>query len=150
MSPPPEPTILIDALNLAYWCGRPPSLRIPVSLLTHLLSQGYAARLYFDASAGHQLEHERDAYERLLLQPQWCVVAPSGRTADGVMLREARASGACIVSRDGFRDYRRKYRKLIDDPARVLSGAVAQDRVLVPGLGIEAPLRPSASAGIFP
>ena len=136
--------IFIDALNLAYWCGDPPSLRMPVTLLTHLLAAGHVAVLYFDASARYQLGAEADLYAELLKHPQLCVEVLSGRTADGVMLRQATASGACIVSRDKYRDQRRRYRKLIDDPARLLTGEVANDRLLVPALDLDVPLPASA------
>ena len=51
-----EPTPLatpvwVDALNLGYWCGAPPSLRIPLTALQGLLAQGRPATLVFDASA---------------------------------------------------------------------------------------------------
>lgn len=146
--PQPEPDtrrILIDALNVAYWCGKPPSLRLPIGLLGGLLAQGHQALLYFDASAHYQLPHEAELYQRLIQQqPAHCIEVPSGRTADGVMLRHATASGACIVSRDRYRDYRSRYRKLIDDPARLLPGAVANDRLLVPALALDAALPATA------
>lgn len=137
---------LIDALNVAYWCGNPPSLRLPISLMTHLLQQGHGVRLYFDASARYALKHEAELYAQLMQHPRHCIEVPSGRSADGAMLREARASGACIVSRDHFRDHRRRYRKLIDDPARVLPGWVAEAQLLVPALALAADLPVSAQA----
>ena len=60
------------------------------------------------------------------------------------MLKHATSSGACVVSRDKYRDYRQRYRKLIDDPARLMSGEVKDDRVLVPLLALSAPLPSSA------
>lgn len=132
--------VVIDALNLAYWCGDPPSLRLPIGLMAHLLAAGQRTLLYFDASARYRLRDEAAVYEHLMQHPEHCVEVPSGRTADGVMLRYARSSGACIVSRDRYRDHRRRYRKLIDDPARLLPGWVADNRVRVPMLGLDAPL----------
>lgn len=136
--------ILVDALNVAYWCGAPPSLRLPLTLMVHLLAGGYPALLYLDASARYRLQGEADVYAHLMGHPRHVVEVMSGRTADGAMLRHATSSGACIVSRDRFRDHRRRYRKLIDDPARLMPGAVAQDRLLVPSLGIDASLPASA------
>lgn len=136
--------ILIDALNVAYWCGQPPSLRMPLALAVGLLQRKAPPVLYFDASARYRLEAETGLYERLLQHPQFCVEARSGRRADGEMLRRARAQGRCIVSCDRFRDYRSRYRRLIDDPSRVLSGFVESDRVFVPALDISAPLSTSA------
>lgn len=136
--------VFIDALNVAYWCGMPPSLRLPLVLMQRLLADGDDAALYFDASARHALRHEADLYQQLLQYPQHCIEVPSGRTADGVMLRYARIRDACIVSRDRYRDYRSRFRKLIDDPTRLLPGYVADDQVQVPGLALTAPLAMTA------
>jgi hypothetical protein len=129
--------IFIDALNVAYWCGNPPSLRMPIALMSHLLTGGHQAVLYFDASAKYQLKDEADVYERLMQHPQYFVEVTSGRTADGVMLRHATSKGASVISRDKYRDHRKRYRKLIDDPARLMSGGVVDDRLLVPSLALD-------------
>ena len=148
MRPPPQlahaPPIFIDALNLAYWRGDPPSLRMPLALLTQLLAADREAMLYFDASAPHRLSHEAGVYAGLLHLARHCTVVPSGRPADREMLRRATSSGACIVSKDRFRDHRRRYRKLIDDPARLYTGAVEGGRLLVPGLALDVPLPATA------
>jgi hypothetical protein len=136
--------ILIDALNVAWWCGAPPSLRFSVALLVALLRRGDRAQLYFDASAPHQLSHERDVYEDLLAMTGHVVQAPSRTPADRLLLRHARDRSALIVSRDRFRDHRIRYRRIIDDPARVLSGHVEADTLCVPGLDLVAPLPASA------
>ncbi len=135
---------LVDALNVAYWCGAPPSLRLPLALLHQLLADGHRAELVFDASARYPLAAERSVYEPLLQQRAHGFEVPSGRTADGVLLREARKRGACIISRDRFRDHRRRYRKLIDDGSRLLPGFVASDRLQVPALGLNTALATSA------
>jgi hypothetical protein len=132
--------IFIDALNVAYWCGDPPSLRIPMTLMTHLGAGGHQPVLWFDASARYRLEHEARAYAQLAKHPEHAVEVPSGRPADREMLRRATSSGACVVSRDQYRDHRRRYRKLIDDSARLMSGGVADGRVRVPSLALDAPL----------
>lgn len=137
--------ILIDALNLAWWCGDPPSLRLPLALMAGLLRRGDAAVLFFDASARHRVGGESALYVQLLHYPRHCIEVRSGRRADGEMLRRARGRGGCIVSRDRFRDYRSRYRRLIDDPARVLEGFVETDRINVPGLAMSTPLPASAS-----
>jgi hypothetical protein len=138
--------VLIDALNVAYWCDRPPSLRLPIALLVALLKSGRRTWLYFDASARHQLSAEAALYERLMLHEAYCIEVRSGIPADRVLLRQAKALGACVLSRDRYRDHRRRHRKFIDDPSRLLSGAVARDRVLVPGLALDAPLPATADA----
>lgn len=136
---PPHPArpLFIDALNLAYWCGEPPSLRVPLSVMAHLLAAGDEAVLYFDASARYRLGSEASLYARLLQHSGHVIEVPSGKVADGVMLRQATARGACILSKDKYRDHRRRYRRLIDDPARLFSGTVEGDRLLVPALALE-------------
>lgn len=138
--------VLIDALNVAYWCGNPPSLRMPMTLMIHLLADGHQATLYFDASASYRLRDEAGLYARLMQHPRYFIEVPSGRSADKAMLRQATSSGACILSRDKYRDYRSRYRKLIDDPARLISGMVRDDRMLVPALALNVPLAASVQA----
>jgi hypothetical protein len=138
--------ILIDGLNLAYWCGAPPSLRLPVTLLTRLLADGHRARLYFDASARYRLKDEAELYERLKQHSQHFVEVPSGRTADREMLRRATTSGACIVTRDRYRDHRRRHRKLIDEPGRLLPGNIDNDRLSVAPLVFDLPCPSPAQA----
>lgn len=144
MAEPVRRPVLIDALNVAYWCGNPPSLRMPMTLMTHLLAGGYQAILYFDASANYRLRDEAGLYAQLMQHPGYFIEVPSGRSADKAMLRQATSSGACILSRDKYRDYRSRYRKLIDDPARLISGMVRDDRMLVPALALDVPLAVSA------
>lgn len=136
--------VLIDALNVAWWCGDPPTLRLPVALLVELLNRGTPACLYFDASAPHQLARERADYDALFAFPDLVVQAPIGRTADGMLLRHARDRDAQIVSRDRFRDHRTRYRRIIDDPSRVIGGLVEPEVLRVPGLGLAA-LLPATS-----
>jgi hypothetical protein len=140
--------LLIDAMNVAYWCGQPPSLRFPLSLLNHRLAAGLPALLYFDASARYRLKTEAAIYDALAPYTELFVEVPSGRTADGVMLRHARARGGCIVSRDRYRDYRSRYRKLIDDPTRLLTGAVSNERLYVPALAIGVAVAASADEAL--
>lgn len=138
--------VIVDALNVAYWCGTPPDLRLPLTLMAQLIERQLRVVLFFDASAPHQLvEIDRQIYPELLGHPH-VVQVPSGKRADGLMLKAARDSGGRIVSRDRFRAERRRFRRIIDDPARIVSGAVADDVLHVPGLEISAPLPASTRA----
>ncbi len=96
--------------------------------------------LYFDANTRYRLGEESELYERLLAHPRLCVEVPSGKRADGLMLRAATACGGIVVSRDKYRDYRKKHRRLIDDPARLLGGGVRQGQLRVSGLEIDTAL----------
>ena len=139
-----ERRFLIDALNVAYWCGSPPSLRLPMTLMTELLLRRHAVQLVFDASARYRLKDEVDLYEQLMLHPTHCIEVPSGRSADEALLKQARASGACIVSRDHYGDHRRRFRKLIDDPSRLLSGWVRDNHLQLLALSLDVALPSSA------
>jgi len=136
--------LLIDALNVAYWCGTPPSLRLPLTLLAGARAAGHDAELVFDASAPYRLAAEADLYRALLQLPSRVTVVPSGRSADGVLLRQARLGGGSVISNDRYRDHRRRYRTLIDDPARLLSGSVRDDRIEVQALALLLPLPATA------
>lgn len=133
--------VMIDGLNVAWWCGTPPTLRLPLTLILALYEQGRTACMVFDASAPYQLpEAERELYAELAQHTSCCVQVPSGQDADVHMLKQARDTHACIVTRDQFRDHRRKYRSLIKDTARILRGDVAENVLRVPALDIAAPL----------
>jgi hypothetical protein len=140
----PDADVIVDALNVAYWAGSPPDLRLPLALMTDLLQRGRHVLLFFDASATYRLsEADRLVYERMRQSPE-VIQVRSGEPADRAMLKYVRSAGGCIVSRDRFADHRRRFRKLIDDPARLLGGAVAHDTLHVPGLGVSAPLATSS------
>lgn len=130
----------IDALNVAYWCGQPPSLRLPITLIAGLLAAGHEALLCFDASARYQLKDDAEAYAQLIQPEGLAFEVPSGIPADRVLLKKANASHGVILSRDHFRNHRRRYRRLIDDPARVIAGYVRNDRLLLPALALDLPL----------
>lgn len=132
--------LLIDALNVAYWCGNPPALRLPIALLAGARAAGHAAELIFDASAPHRMVDDAALLARLLPEVPAIMTVPSGQSADLWLLRRARDSGGAVISNDRFRDHRRRFRRLIDDPARRLSGRVLDDRIEVPALGLQVPL----------
>lgn len=142
--PPTARPVIIDALNVAYWCGSPPSLRLPLALLVPLIARGQPVQLYFDASAPYRLAGEAGLYAQLRRYPGHCIEVPSGRPADRVLLRQARITEGCILSRDRYRDHRRRFRRLIDDPTRLLAGGVAEGRLRVPALALDVALPASA------
>jgi Zc3h12a-like Ribonuclease NYN domain len=137
----------LDGLNIAYWSGPPPSLRLPVTLATGLRAAGYAVTVVFDASAIHHWPQQAALYSALLTSSAVRQV-PSRQPADCLLLREARHSGGVVVSRDGFKDHRRRYRRLIDDPARRWSGFVRDDHLHLPALELCLPLPGSAEAAV--
>ncbi len=140
-----EAPFVIDGLNLAYWCGAPPTLRVPLAAWSAVLSRGATARLVFDASTPYQLpEAEQVVYAQMLADaPQQVLQVPGGESADGHLLALAKSSGGAILSRDRFREYRRGWRVV---RRRRYAGVVAQDQLLLPELELQAPLEASAHA----
>jgi len=134
------PKVLIDGLNVAHWVGRHADLRLPLRLLAELQGLQVPAELYFDASAPHRFGEARALYESARLASPRIIEVPSGRRADGTILQRARSTGASIVTRDRFRDYRSKFRKLIDEPGRLIGGHVSNDVLFIPALAIEVAL----------
>lgn len=134
----------IDALNVAHWCGATPQLRLPLALLLQLHRRGHAAHLYCDASARHRFAADGALYAQLLAQARYTQEVAAGRSADGALLRDARASGGCIISRDHYRDHRRRYRKLIDEPGRLLTGFVRDEVLHLPALALQVVLPATA------
>lgn len=108
-----------------------------------LLGREIPTKLCFDASARYRLADDAGIYEQLLQHPQHIIEVTSGRRADGELLRYARANTACIVSRDRFRDYRSRYRKLIDDPTRLFGGHVHEHQLHVQTLELSCVLHAS-------
>nr|MBV6631242.1 hypothetical protein [Oceanococcus sp. HetDA_MAG_MS8] len=147
MEPPPLTTpIWVDALNLGYWCGPPPSLRVPLTALQGLLEQGRRAILVFDASAVHQfLEAERGLYAELLQASDCCLQVPSGTSADIFLLEAAKADGGVVISRDRFREHRRRFRSIVHAAQRRMDGFVAEDHLHIERLQLRQPLPPSAA-----
>jgi len=143
---PPINIFYIDALNVAYWFGAPPILRIPLSLLSGLLAAGYKAQLVFDASAPHQLADSNPIYSELLKHSAYCLQVPSGHSADSYLLQQARQHNGCIISRDRFKEYHKQYRSIIHRPERLISGFVDNDQIILPTVDFSALLSSSDSA----
>lgn len=138
------PTHVLDGMNLAYWAGLPPSLRVPLGLMAALLARGERPFAVFDASARYQLPPNEQPCYAALLQSPWATEVPSGDSADGHLLKLAVDAGACVISRDRFREFRRKYRAVTRNPDRKLDGTVHDDQIFVPGADLVASLPESA------
>ena len=131
---------------MAYWCGRPPSLRLPLAVAGGLLTRAARTWLVFDASTVHQLAPDEHAiYQALLELPTVATQVPAGESADRTLLETAKAAGGCIVSRDRFREHRRRFRSIVGHSDRCLDGWVANDRIIVPGLDLDVVLPESAA-----
>ena len=132
--------VLVDALNVAYWRGAPPTLQLPISLWMALRQSGQPCLLCFDASTRYRIANEFTLYQQLLALDQEVVEVPSGQSADRWLLRRATQTGGRIISRDRFGDHRSRHRRLIDDPTRCFGGFVADQQMHIPALDLIAPL----------
>ena len=88
----------------------------------------------------HRLPETEHGVYATLLQTGQALQTAKGIPADRQLLRLARRLGALVVSRDSFRDHRSRYRRLIDEPGRLLGGFVENGALFVPGLEVTAPL----------
>jgi hypothetical protein len=134
---PANAPLLIDGLNVAYWGGPPPTLRLPFALFHALRQRGDSVLLVFDASTAHRCPAEEvEAYQQALAKLPDVVQVPSGQSADRWLLRRATQTGGRIISRDHFGDHRRRHRRLIDDPARRVEGFVQGEILHLPALEV--------------
>lgn len=134
---PANAPLLIDGLNVAYWGGPPPTLRLPFALFHALRQQGASVFLVFDASTAYRCPAEEvAAYHQALANCPDVVRVPSGQSADRWLLRRATQTGGRIISRDHFGDHRRRHRRLIDDPARRLEGFVQGETLHLPAIEV--------------
>lgn len=138
------PTHVLDGLNLAYWAGLPPTLRVPLGVMAALLERGDRPHAVFDASTQYQLPPDEQLCYAALLESPFATQVPSGESADGYLLAMAVNAGACVISRDRFREFRRKYRAVTRNPNRRLDGTVRDDQIFVPGADLVADLPVSA------
>jgi hypothetical protein len=145
---PANTPLLIDGLNVAYWGGPPPTLRLPFALFHALRQQGASVFLVFDASTPYRCPAEEvAAYHQALANCPDVVRVPSGQSADRWLLRRATQTGGRIISRDHFADHRRRYRRLIDDPTRRFGGFIASQQLHVSALGLIATLPADIGCG---
>ena len=149
MSADQPPTHVLDGMNLAYWAGLPPSLRVPLGLMAALLARGDRPFAVFDANARYQLPPDEQPCYAVLLQSPLATEVPSGDSADGHLLKLAVDAAACVISRDRFREFRRKYRSVTRNPYRRLDGTVRDDQIFVPGAHLVASLPASADLALL-
>ena len=142
-------SLIIDGLNVCRWNKRDngkPDLVILMTLLVKVAKKGYDFFCFFDANTPHVLNGNRSevnygVYKELIENHQKKFGEVPGRIrADDFILKAADTKKASIVSNDQFRDYITQYLWLRDDN-RLLKGMVANEKLLIPSLGLEVPMR---------
>jgi len=108
--------MILDGLNIIRLQGcEHPSLAILLEIMLCLVRQGDDTLCICDANTRHELrEHVgkavADLYERLLADfPANFAESPAGQQADPIILEEATARGARIVSNDAYRWYAKQF-----------------------------------------
>jgi len=91
-------------------------------------------------------ERDAGAYERLVADLPRIFVEVTGRMrADEFILQRANSDSSHVISNDQFRDFAARY-PWISTGDRLIKGAVAGDRVLVPQLDFDLRIMPDAAA----
>lgn len=109
---PPKNAIIVDGSNVMHWGGKP-SLKVLRRVLSLLEKHGFAPMVFFDASAGYQVE-DRYLDDAALAQKigvpidRICVV-DKGVVADEMILTFARDHNLRIVTNDRYRDWRGQF-----------------------------------------
>lgn len=129
--------VIVDGSNVMHW-GGDPSMLVLVRVLHELRSRGFAPLVYFDANVGYKLFGRHidswDLARQLDLHPTQVTLAPSGTTADEVLLEQAVADGLRVVTNDRFLDWKQQYPK-VGENGFLIKGKWKQGSVILLGLG---------------
>ncbi len=110
----PATNIVVDGSNVMHWDGEPSAL-ILNRVLVALDEKGLNPFVFFDANVGYKLwdrhANARHVAPKIGVAVDRVVVAPSGVTADELLLEFAVKHGLRVVSNDRFLDWRVKYPK---------------------------------------
>ena len=132
----PDKYIVVDGSNVMHWGGEP-SVLVLARVLAALVKAGLTPIVYFDANVGYKLwgRHANDAAisRKLGLDPRLVIVAPSGVTADELLLVAAVDNGLRVVTNDRFLDWRVQFPKA-GKKGFLVKGEWRQGSVMLRGL----------------
>lgn len=153
---PPDTSLIIDGLNVCRWKqsdNGKPDLLILMTFLVEVAKKGYDFFCFFDANTPHVLNGNRSEvkyriYKELIENHKNKFGEVPGRIraddfilkAADTKLKAADTKKAAIVSNDQFRDYVTLHPWLRDDK-RLIKGMVANEKLLIPPLDLDVPLR---------
>lgn len=108
----PQKNIVVDGSNVMHWGGEP-SAQILNHVLVALDEKGLNPMVFFDANVGYKLwdRHANASHvaPKIGVRSDRVVVAPSGTTADALLLEFAVRHGLRVVTNDRFLDWRVQY-----------------------------------------
>jgi hypothetical protein len=132
----PDKYIIVDGSNVMHWGGEP-SVLVLTRVLAALVNAGLTPIVYFDANVGYKLwdrhANAQSAAKKLGLDPRVVIVAPSGVTADELLLEAAVDNGLRVVTNDRFLDWRVEYPKA-GKKGFLVKGEWRQGSVMLRGL----------------
>ena len=105
--------IVVDGSNVMHWERDTPDIRSVFHVIVALKSEGYEPIVWFDANAGYLIG---DRYlgptplARMIGLPERQVyIAPKGTPADPLLLKNAVALKARVVTNDRYRDWEERF-----------------------------------------
>lgn len=110
----PQKNIVVDGSNVMHWGGEP-SAQILNNVLVALGEKGLNPMIFFDANVGYKLwdrhANARHIAPKIGVKADRIVVAPSGTTADELLLEFAVRNSLRVVTNDRFLDWRVQFPK---------------------------------------
>ncbi len=132
----PTKNIVVDGSNVMHW-GDEPSALILNHVLVALDEEGLNPMVFFDANVGYKLwgrhANARHIAPKIGVEADRVVVAPSGTTADELLLEFAVRNGLRVVTNDRFLDWRVRFPRT-GEKRFLVKGQWKQGNVVLRGL----------------
>ncbi|MDQ1318524.1 MAG: hypothetical protein QG588_2186 [Candidatus Poribacteria bacterium] len=139
-------TVIVDGLNVCRWSvayDKAPDLSVLITLCIELAIKNINFFCFFDANTryclkGMQNDNQENAYTDLINKlPAFFGEVPGRTRADEFILQKADTDKGFIISNDQFKEYHEQYNWL-DEGSRLIKGMVADNRLSIPRLKIDA------------
>lgn len=111
--------IVVDGSNVLHWEENAPDLASVRHVVDILKEEGYDPLVWFDANVGYKIG---TAYmgpgvlaDRLGLSRRHVFVADKGMPADPLLLEDAEALGARVVTNDRYRDWEEEFPRIREE-----------------------------------
>ncbi|MEE9427491.1 MAG: hypothetical protein V3V25_05005 [Paracoccaceae bacterium] len=128
--------IVVDGSNVMYWGGEP-SVQVLNRVLVALEERGLNPMVFFDANVGYKLwdrhANARHVAPKIGVAVDRVVIAPSGTTADELLLDFAIKNGLRVVSNDRFLDWRVQFPQILGK-GFLVKGRWQQGSVMLQGV----------------
>lgn len=124
--------IVVDGSNVLYWERETPALATVSHVIGALRSEGYDPVVWFDANVGYLIgDRYMGAFAlslQLGLSSEQVRVAPKGTPADPLLLKEAGALGARVVTNDRYRDWEDEFPQ-VREAGFLIRGFVSSEEI---------------------